>query len=200
MKNALFMTVEASHSLNFLVYLQNSFLNKHHTDAGEVKFPYTGWNNEFLSYSAFAAAFKELWNDVIDKIAANPVHDLHLFHQHEAGFHEKLFQPGNAGRLAYDELHKSFQVWWGSFAGSFALEGSISNDDHHDVYSRLAEYLAATNTEPSRTLKISLVYDAFPLGGLEVMPFYAVATVREFRLRRDREALVARLRTSVEGG
>jgi hypothetical protein len=185
LEKTLQMRVEASHALNFLVYLQNAFFNKQFTDPMLIKFPYNSWNNEFHSNSIFNKAYKEIWNEVNVKIAENPLNDLQIF-QNKEWFYDKLFQPSKPGLFVFNELYESFKAWWGSFAGQNTLEWSIDNEKHREIYSHLSKVFIEKKTEPQKVFNISLVYDDFPLGELEVMPYYAVVSLKEFHIHREK--------------
>lgn len=68
MKNSLVISAEASYTLNFLVYLQNLFLNQKNHEQ-EYRFPYLP--SKHLTFAAnFEFHFKELWNELSQRLAS----------------------------------------------------------------------------------------------------------------------------------
>lgn len=73
MKNTLLMKIEATFSLNFLVYLQNIYLNQN-LKKDHLKFPYTSSNYEFPN--DFEKRYEGLWIEMSTRIYKLPVNDL----------------------------------------------------------------------------------------------------------------------------
>ena len=88
MKNTLVMMTEASCSLNFLVYIQNIFLNQSH-DRNELKFPCMPTKYEFPK--DFNKHFRELWEEVSNQISENQINDLKIFTEGKSLFYHGLF-------------------------------------------------------------------------------------------------------------
>ena len=69
MKNTLPMRTDASDSLNFLIYIQNIFLNSSQS-SHELKFPYIPIKCVFQI--EFDMRYRELWDEVSKRISEHP--------------------------------------------------------------------------------------------------------------------------------
>ena len=78
----------ASHCLNFMIYIQNMYLNQKEKK-GNLRFPYIA--KHYIS-SDFETNFKELWHSLRKQIANNR-YDLQIFHEENHIFYEKLLTP-----------------------------------------------------------------------------------------------------------
>lgn len=61
MKSTLEIKTEASYSLNFLIYIQNIFLNQN-SSKEQYKFPYIYSKSTFEFEEDFENRFRSLWN------------------------------------------------------------------------------------------------------------------------------------------
>jgi len=66
MKNSLLMRIDTPYTLNFLIYLQNIYLNQKQREE-QFKFPYLTEMIRF--YDDFEMKFKELWEDISIKLS-----------------------------------------------------------------------------------------------------------------------------------
>lgn len=78
MDNTLLMKIEASYSLNFLVYIQNLFLNRNQ-NKDEWKFPYLP--SRCVFQEDFEMRYREVWNEGARRISENPINVLEIFHR-----------------------------------------------------------------------------------------------------------------------
>ncbi|WP_248924375.1 hypothetical protein [Paenibacillus hamazuiensis] len=178
MGKSLVIRSEASYSLNFLVYIQNIFLNRHRPNKQECRFPYI-LSKETDFAESFEDAFRRLWNEILHNLCEHPAHDLKLFYERKLLFYEKLFA-SNAEQLhTYNEIYQSFKVWWDSFAGRFALERSVS-DQNRVLYRELSGAAIQAGIELRKEFSISLVYDEFPLGDAEGDSYFAVVPIGDY--------------------
>ncbi len=76
MENSLLMRTEASYTLNFLIYLQNIYLNQNRYD--DFKFPYH--SSQIAFKKEFEVEFRSLWNKFSQEIAEHHRNDMKLFH------------------------------------------------------------------------------------------------------------------------
>lgn len=173
MKNTLQMRIDPSFTLNFLIYIQNTYLNKSNEN---LKFPYVLTNVEF--HKDFERNFKELWIKVSKRISEDPLNDLNIFTDEKNIFYNGLFTEGNLSLQQYHELYLSFSVWWDSFAGHFSVEKSI-DEKVHKLYTELADILLEKKIKPEKSLNISLIYDECILMDLEPDPYFAVISIRD---------------------
>ena len=188
--NSLVIRAEASYTLNFLVYLQNIFLNQNNYEP-EYRFPYLP-SKHFAFEDNFEIHFKELWDQMAQRLADDCLVDLKIFHDEKERFYLKLFVDSDGSLKDYHEIHQSFHIWARSLAGRFGTERSV---DEERLYGDLVRLLLQKGISPQRELHISVVYDRFPLGNLEVSPYFTIISIEEFL--GQYEDVVARLGNSI---
>lgn len=177
MENTLLLRTEASYSLNFLVYLQNLFLNKTQSRE-EMKFPYILSKCEFFRED-FKMRYRELWDEVSKRISENPLNDMGIFVDKKNLFYQCLFVQSEEYLIEYNEIYHSFKVWWGSFTGHIAVERSI--DVYvQEIYQELADLLLEKRINLQKDLNISIIYDECVLVDLKPTSYFAVFTIRDF--------------------
>lgn len=188
--NSLVIRAEASYTLNFLVYLQNIFLNQNNYEQ-EYRFPYLP-SKHFAFEDNFEIHLKELWDEMSQRLADDCLVDLKIFHDDKEKFYQKLFVSSDVSLKDYYEIHKTFDTWAKSLAGRFGIERSI---DEECLYGDLVRLLLHEGISPQRELHISVVYDRFPLGNLEVSPYFTIISIEEFL--GQYEDVVARMGNSI---
>jgi L-rhamnose mutarotase len=186
MKNTLLMKTEASHSLNFLVYIQNIFLNRSQS-RDKLKFPYISTKCEFRE--DFDLRYRELWYEVSKRICEHPINDLKIFTEEKNLFYQSLFAEKNDTLNVFNEIDQSFKIWWDSFAGRFSVERSIDIYGEK-IYTELANLLMKKGIKPQKELNIILIYDDCLLIDLEQTPYFAVLSIKDFVKSRE---LIAKL-------
>ncbi|MCU5324202.1 hypothetical protein OB976_14210 [Bacillus cereus] len=144
----------ASHCLNFMIYIQNIYLNQKEK-TGNLRFPYIA--RQFNFSTNFETNFKELWH-TLRKQVANDKYDSQIFYDENYMFYEKLFDNHLCNEELFKELICSFKVWWTSIAGQLSLEWSVS-EYSTQLYNDLVLYLRQHQIEPLQQLHISLLYD-----------------------------------------
>lgn len=105
MKNTLLMRTEAPHSLNFLIYIQNIFLNRSQ-GSKELKFPYIPTKCEFRK--DFVMHYRELWSKISKRISEQPLNDLKIFTEERSLFYQELFAEDNDNLNEFNDLYQSF--------------------------------------------------------------------------------------------
>ncbi|MDA2669329.1 hypothetical protein [Bacillus cereus group sp. MYBK104-1] len=145
----------ASHCLNFMIYIQNIYLNQKEK-TGNLRFPYIA--RQFNFSTNFETNFKELWH-TLRKQVANDKYDSQIFYDENYMFYEKLFNNHLCNEELFKELICSFKVWWTSIAGQLSLEWSVSEYNSTQLYNDLVLYLRQHQIEPLQQLHISLLYD-----------------------------------------
>jgi hypothetical protein len=192
MENTLLMRTEASYSLNFLIYLQNIYLNQHQNNA-PLKYPYIPTNCEFRK--DFEVGFKELWDHISNIISEHPMNDQRIFFEEKNIFYQSLFLVNEDTLQKYDEIFLSYKVWWGSFAGRFAIERSF--DVHsQDIYTALANLLVEKGVRPQKELDISLIYDECLFAELEPISYFAVLPIKDWFI--NYKELIPKLEVSID--
>ncbi|MDA2191052.1 hypothetical protein PDN08_25600 [Bacillus cereus] len=154
MTNSFIIHTHTPHCLNFMIYIQNIYLNQKGKNEN-FRFPYI---TKTLHFSPdFKTNFKELWL-TLRKQTANDRYDLQIFHEENHIFYKKLFDANLCDEESFKELICSFKVWWTSIAGQLSLEWSVS-EYSTQLYNDLVLYLRQHQIEPLQQLHISLLYD-----------------------------------------
>ncbi|HDR6316400.1 MULTISPECIES: hypothetical protein [Bacillus] len=143
-----------SYCLNFMIYIQNIYLNQKENKEN-LRFPYIAKQVNFST--DFEDNFKELWHTLRKQIA-NERYDLQIFYEENHIFYEKLFDTQLCNEDSFQELVCSFKVWWTSIAGQLSLEHSVS-EYSEQLYNDLVLYVKQHQIEPLQHLHISLLYD-----------------------------------------
>ncbi|HGO9418731.1 hypothetical protein PDQ04_11770 [Bacillus cereus] len=165
----------ASHCLNFMIYIQNMYLNQKEKK-GNLRFPYIAKTLHFSS--DFETNFKELWHSLRKQIANNR-YDLQIFHEENHIFYEKLFNTQLCNEDSFKELVCSFQVWWTSIVGQLSLERSV-DEYGQQLFNDLVLYLKQNEIEPLQQLHISLLYDDCLLVKENIFSYSAILPTKTF--------------------
>lgn len=192
MENALLMKTDATFSLNFLIYIQNIFLNKNQRNE-ELKFPYNA--TEVLFEEDFEVRYKRLWNEISQKISEHPINDLKIFNEEKDLFYQRLFIKNDDNLKGFEVIYQSFEVWWNSFAGRFSIERSI-DEKGQKLYKELSNVLIQKRIKPQKELSISLIYDGCLLANSEVAPYFAVLSINDIFVKY--KETVSQLQASIE--
>ncbi|HDR7798386.1 TPA: hypothetical protein QCY03_005895 [Bacillus tropicus] len=144
----------ASHCLNFMIYIQNMYLNQKEKKEN-LRFPYIARQLNFSTN--FEANFKELWHSLRKKITDDK-YDLQIFYDENYIFYEKLFDTQLCNEDSFKELICSFKVWWTSIVGQHSLECSVSGYSTQ-LYNDLVLYLKQNEIEPLQQIHLNLLYD-----------------------------------------
>ena len=177
MENLLSIRTEATFSLNFLVYIQNIFLNQNQRE-GDFKFPLLS-SKDIAFHEEFHSRYKELWFKVAKGVFEHPMNDIKIFHGEKDLFYHRLFVEGEDSLGEYREIYQSFKIWWNSFSGRFSIERSI-DEKNQKLYQDLAESLTEMGNAPEKELNISLIFDDCLLADVEDFPYFSVVTAKEY--------------------
>ncbi|MEC0239499.1 hypothetical protein P4H66_06470 [Paenibacillus dokdonensis] len=188
MKSTLLMKTEAPISLNFLVYVQNIFLNRNRS-RNEMKFPYITSKFEFRE--DFDMRYRELWNVVSKRIAE---HSINFLEDEKNIIYQGLFAQDDNTLNEYNEIYRSFIVWWRSIAGGFSVERSV-DEIGQQIYTDLASLLVEKGIQPQKEFIISYIYDECLLFELEPSSYYAVVSIRDCFM--NYKGLVQKLQQSI---
>lgn len=164
-----------SYCLNFMIYIQNIYLNQNEKKE-HLRFPYIAKQVNFST--DFEANFKELWYTLRKQIA-NDRYDLQIFHEENHIFYEKLFDTQLCNEDSFKELVCSFKVWWTSIAGQLSLERSVS-EYTEQLYNDLVLYVRKHQIEPLQQLHISLLYDDCVFTKDNITSYSAVLPTKHF--------------------
>ena len=175
MTDAFTIHTNTSHCLNFMIYIQNMYLNQKEKKEN-LRFPYIARQLNFST--DFEANFKELWHTLRKQIA-NDKYDLQIFYEENHIFYEKFFDTHLCNEESFKELICSFKVWWTSIAGQLSLEHSVS-DYSEQLYNDLVLYLNQNQIEPLQQLHISLLYDDCLLVKENISSYSAILPTKTF--------------------
>ncbi|MFC9418199.1 hypothetical protein ACIG6B_25070 [Bacillus mobilis] len=164
-----------SFCLNFMIYIQNMYLNQKEKKEN-LRFPYIAKQVNFST--DFEDNFKELWHTLRKQIA-NDRYDLQIFYEENHIFYEKLFDTQLCNEDSFKELVCSFKVWWTSIAGQLSLEWSVS-EYSTQLYNDLVLYLKQNEIEPLQQLHISLLYDDCVFAKENIASYSAIVPTKTF--------------------
>ncbi|GAB6548826.1 hypothetical protein ACMZ5A_04305 [Bacillus mobilis] len=164
-----------SFCLNFMIYIQNMYLNQKEKKEN-LRFPYIAKQVNFST--DFEDNFKELWHTLRKQIA-NDRYDLQIFYEENHIFYEKLFDTQLCNEDSFKELVCSFKVWWTSIAGQLSLEWSVS-EYSTQLYNDLVLYLKQNEIEPLQQLHISLLYDDCVFAKENISSYSAIVPTKTF--------------------
>lgn len=190
MVDSFIMRTSASYSLNFMVYIQNIYLNQNSSEKDEYKFPYIPALN-ITFQEKFESSYIELWDEITRRITAYDVNDTKIFYEDKELFYQSLFVNCDSNLKEFNEIYNTFIIWWESFAGHFAIERSI-DEVGQELYADLANILP----KKDRELNISLIYDECPLVGLDLTLDLVIIPIKDFFVKY--EVLVSNLRGRIE--
>lgn len=176
MENSLIMKTDTSFALNFLIYIQNIFLNQNRNEE-DLKFPYL--STKMMFKEDFELKYKELWNEISQRISDDNKNDVRTFYEVKDLFYQRLCVMDADSLKNFNELYKTFKVWWNSFAGRFSIERSI-DEMGQKLYWDLANLLVQKGIKPQKELNISLIYDDCLLANAQVSSYFAILPIRDF--------------------
>lgn len=150
--------LDTPYTLNFLLFLQNIYVNHKEGEKGYLKFPYIPQ----LKYLAenFENELSELWDKINLRLSKDPgnAEDIEIFHNESCLFYEKLFLNNPESFQEYKKVFKGFQTWWESVAGKFSIELAASGLSHN-LFHELTACFDTSKIMPKNQLKISVLYD-----------------------------------------
>lgn len=181
MTQTLTMKTEAPTTLNFLIYIQNSYLNAQQK-LQQPKFPLHNGSLQF--HEQFEAAFSTLWQQLVQQVIQPDCHEMRIFHEEKQLFYEALFVKNDNSYRAFLELHEAFHVWWSSFAGGMAIERAV-DERMEKLYSELVAYTVNEDIPIQHTFGIHIVYDEIVLAQQIATPYYATVSIPDFYMQYD---------------
>ncbi|MFZ3578773.1 hypothetical protein [Virgibacillus sp. DJP39] len=180
---------EAPQVLNFLIYIQNIYLNLKFDRIEEYKFSYIP-TREILFRQDIELGFEKLWNDVSQEVSLHPINGTKIFHEEKELFYKSLFKDRADSLKVYNEIYDTFKVWWNSLAGQFSIERSIG-EKGKKLYTDLANSFKQKGNEDKKEINIYLIYEECRLGEVFATANFAVVSIREFYI--NYKELVAKL-------
>lgn len=169
------LKTSASTSLNFLIYIQNLYLSQR--ESGKSRFP--SYRVPFsIFHENFEENFQLLWETIFAKIEEKPERDQDIFHKEKEQFVTKLFNEQAASLVKFEDIHRTFQNWWGSFAGNFAIERAAD-----DKMSQLYYDLTNTQQRTEGELAVSILYDDCAFSVPKTMQNGLIVSIPEMYVR-----------------
>ncbi|GIP53003.1 group-specific protein [Paenibacillus vini] len=184
-QNPFVIESDAPYSLNYLVYIQNAYLNSKSDESINPKFPYIDVSKwALIDDELFLIRFNEIWEQVLRNIATNGHFDHNAVLTDNKALFRPLFQTNLNGETGYSESIKSFSAWWNGLAGRIAVEHFLDNQIF-GIYQEMSQTI-----KKDKHLKISLVYDKFPLGRLQILPWCAVLPIEDiFQYKKNKDII-----------
>lgn len=176
LKNSFVMVTDTSFALNFLIYIQNIYLNQNE-EKEKLRFPYLSTKMAFKD--DFEIQYKELWEEVAERIGNDNINGPTPFYGEKDLFYQRLFVNDEVSLMDFHETYKTFEVWWNSFTGYFTIERSI-DEKGQQLYEDISDFLVQKGMEPKSRLKISLIYDESLLADTQFSSYFAVLPIKEF--------------------
>jgi hypothetical protein len=177
--------VNAPYSLNYLIYVQNIYLNSKNQDSGTPLFPYLDSSTWGILDGEFEQTYKEVWEETLNNNYNSGMYDHNGILDFDKALFQKLFENNEIGVFGYLESVKSFLAWWDGIYGRIAIEGVFDDDRMNKVYRELSESINV-----DKRLKIDLIYDRPFLTGQSESSWYAVLPIEDvFRYKQRPEVI-----------
>lgn len=167
MVNSLMIKTDTSFALNFLIYIQNIFLNQSRNEE-DLRFPYLSTKIAFKE--DFELKYEELWTEISQKISDDTKNDLIAFYEEKDLFFQRLFSIDTDSFKNFNEIYKTL---------FFSIEGSV-DEMGQKLYWDLSNLLVQKAKEPKKVLNISLIYDDCLLANAQFTSYFAVLPIRDF--------------------
>lgn len=182
--NNLLLKVDSPYSLNYLVFVQNVFLNKRDGSNHFPSIDSSKWS--LLQQDEFQVKFKSIWDEVIRKNIQSPHYDYNGVLESDAPLYRQLFEGNENGEYGFSESIKLFQSWWGNiFFGKGAME-IVYEAEGSRIYDELAMALKSKNLIlPNNQLTIMLLYDKQTIVDKNVMPYHYVLPIEELFVNKS---------------
>lgn len=163
-KENLSLTVEAPYSLNYLIFMQNIFLNNTKTEGEDnnrsFPFPYFDSSNwGVLKEEKFESKFKEIWSEISYKNEQGG-YDHNGILEQDSRIYKQLFSNNIDGEHGFPKSVKLFLSWWESFYGKIAIERLFESENGQEVYFDFSNAINSNNyIITTKRFKINLIYD-----------------------------------------
>ncbi|ESU33387.1 hypothetical protein G3A_06490 [Bacillus sp. 17376] len=188
------MEVNAPYSLNYLITIQNIYLNSKNKDAERPLFPYVDSSTWGILEGEFEETFAEVWKASVEKNSRDHMYDHNGILQFDKELYQKLFKKNESGSFGYSESVKSFLAWWNGLHGKIAIEGVFDHDKMEKVYKELS-----ASIETNKRLRIHLIYDNPVLAARSERSWYAVVAIGDVFIPKKRPELLSNLLMCCKG-
>ena len=154
MENSFELELNASYTLNFLIYIQNIYLNQNKND---FKFPYL--SKKLLFNEAFENNYRILWQEVTkDLMGDDPTADIKYFFDKRELFYNELIVEDEENLEVFKAVYRRFETWWDSVVGKYTIEKSV-DEEARRLYTDLSNWFIENKKLPKKRLCIQLIYD-----------------------------------------
>ncbi|MEW8971586.1 MAG: group-specific protein, partial [Mesobacillus sp.] len=119
------MEVNAPYSLNYLIAIQNIYLNSKNTDCESPLFPYVDSSTWGILEEEFEETFTQVWEASVQKNSREHMYDHNGVLQFDKQLYQKLFKNNESGSFGYSESVKFFLAWWNGLHGKIAIEATF---------------------------------------------------------------------------
>jgi hypothetical protein len=182
--NQLNLEVTAPYSLNYLIFIQNLFLNNNSNNNPHPLFPnFNSFSWSILPQEKFNIKFKEIWNEVIYKTEQNQYYDSNGVLENDRSFYRQLFDRNVNGEFGFSESVKLFLSWWNGFYGKIAIERLFESEGGQGIYNELSKSQILYNLNISQ-IKINIIYDKQRLFSTTSSLSHAVLPIQELFFNR----------------
>ncbi|TDL82422.1 group-specific protein [Peribacillus frigoritolerans] len=182
------MEVNAPYSLNYLIYVQNIYINSENQDRENPLFPYVESATWGLVEGEFENIFTEVWNEAVKKNYHSGLYDHNGTLELDKTLYQKLFKDNETGEFGYSESVKSFVTWWNGIYGRISIESVFDENRMNKVYTELSRSLNV-----NKRLKINLIYDNPLLTENTYSTWYAVLPIEDIFNSRKRSEVISKL-------
>jgi hypothetical protein len=177
--------VNAPYSLNYLIFVQNIYLNSKNQDRDTPLFPYLDSSKWGIIDGEFKQTYKEVWEETLNNNNNSGMYDHNGILDFDKALFQKMFEDNETGFFGYSESVKSFLAWWNGIYGKIAIEGVFDDDRMNKIYRELSDTINA-----NKRLKIDLIYDRPFLTGQSENSWYAVLPIEDvFRYKHRTEVI-----------
>jgi hypothetical protein len=188
------MEITAPYSLNYLMTIQNIYLNSKNKDCERPLFPYVDSSNWGILEGEFEETFAEVWQEAVNKSSDDPMYDHNGVFHFDKELYQKLFKNNESGSFGYSESVRFFLAWWNGLHGKMAIEGMFDQDRMEKVYKELSASVVI-----NKRLRINLIYDKPVLTGRSERPWYAVVPIEDVFIPKKRPELLSNLLKCCKG-
>ncbi|MGM0834616.1 MAG: group-specific protein [Bacillota bacterium] len=186
------MEVNTPYSLNYLIYVQNIYLNSINKDRENPLFPYVDSSMWGIT-DEFEKNFTEVWKEAVNKNFQSGLYDHNGILDLDKVLYQKLFKDNETGAFGYSESVKSFLAWWNGIYGKIAIESVFNDDRMNKVYRELSTSICV-----NKRLKIDLIYDRPFLTRTSVGSWYAVLPIEDIFIPNKGQEIIAKLKKCCE--
>lgn len=156
------LVIEAPYSLNYLIFIQNIYLNNYNkAETFSPFFPYVDsskWG--LLEQEKFRIKFNEIWNEVVQKNNKDQLYENNGVLEEDSQLYKQLFESDSSGEVGFSESAKLFLSWWNEVFGKIAINRVFETEGGNEIYN---EFLQAVQSNKyaitNNRFKIDLIYD-----------------------------------------